>query len=194
MNRHLQSAWQKYGEAAFSFGVLLRCDKSHVLFYEQRAIDVYCPEYNVCRTAGNTLGQIFSAESRLKMSETAKLKRLSAEHKRKISESLRVRVCTEETRKKLSEASSRDSNFFRSMSLRGEPNLFQGKKHTDETKRKLSELAKNRTPEHQRKINEANKGRIPANKGTKGLVFMSEETKAKMVESHKRYFAQRKAA
>jgi len=167
VNRHLQNAWAKHGEGSFKFLVLLYCDKGNVIFYEQRAIDGYRPQYNICPTAGNTLGQVFSAESRLKMSETAKRKRLSTEHKRKISLALARRVCTEETKKKLSESCKRASNHFCGIVLRGEPNPFQGKKHTEETKRKMSEAAKNRTEEHRRKIGAAQIGHIPWNKGKK---------------------------
>lgn len=92
---------------------------------------------------------------------------------------------SEETRKKMSESQT------------GEKNHFYGKTHSDETKRKQSEVKKGkkpsdetrkkmseshtgrkrppRSPEHRRKISEALKGKSP-----------SQETRRKMSETHKR--------
>lgn len=40
-NRHLQSAWNKYGGDSFSFSPILICDEKDMLFYEQKIIDGY---------------------------------------------------------------------------------------------------------------------------------------------------------
>jgi group I intron endonuclease len=81
----LQSAWDKWGPGAFSFRPLLICDKGLLLYYEQRCIDEFSPEYNIASsayapTAGRKLsakhrakigaaltGRVFSAETRLRM-------------------------------------------------------------------------------------------------------------------------------
>lgn len=57
-SRHLQAAWDKYGEAAFKFRIILTCapTKEMLLFYEQQLIDKAQPEYNIARIAGSTLG------------------------------------------------------------------------------------------------------------------------------------------
>lgn len=52
----LQRAWNKYGEAAFSFNKILVCRKEDLLLYEQHLIDALKPEYNVAKRAGSTLG------------------------------------------------------------------------------------------------------------------------------------------
>lgn len=67
-SRFLQRAWNKRGPGAFAFSVLLLCDRGNVLFYEQRCLDAFAPEYNTAPTAGSQLGYRHSAESRARMS------------------------------------------------------------------------------------------------------------------------------
>lgn len=75
----------------------------------------------------------------------------------------------------------------------GEKNAFYGKTHSEETRKRLSEAAKNRTEEHTRKINEAKAGKKFFNNGVvtvlretcpegfvPGRPPMSEETKEKL--------------
>jgi group I intron endonuclease len=69
----LQRAWDKYGPAAFVFVVMFHCEKKHLLFYEQRAIDTYDAVnngYNVCPIAGNCAGVKHTPETCLKRSAT----------------------------------------------------------------------------------------------------------------------------
>ena len=69
----LQRAWLKHGRDAFVFTLLEEVD-CHVFLVpaEQRWIDFYASAtslgYNVCPTAGSTLGRAFSQEAKLKMS------------------------------------------------------------------------------------------------------------------------------
>jgi group I intron endonuclease len=59
-NAHLQSAWRKYGAAAFTMRPLLVCAKSDLVFYEQRCIDAFdavANGYNKCPIAGTTAGR-----------------------------------------------------------------------------------------------------------------------------------------
>src|SRR5262245_27641183 len=51
-SRHLQNAWDKYGEESFSFYVLEPCDPSELLIREQSYLDTFKPEYNICLIAG----------------------------------------------------------------------------------------------------------------------------------------------
>jgi group I intron endonuclease len=127
-NPHLQAAWDKYGEATFTFDIFLTCEKHELIDYEQLCIDEETPGYNICLTAGNCLGRPmsdetklklsaahmgkkFSAESIAKRSATVKGhpgymlgKKQSAEAKQKITDSLKGRTCSAETRKRISEA------------------------------------------------------------------------------------------
>ena len=68
-SRHLQSAWRKHGASAFSFQRLLICERSDLVFFEQRAIDAFAPEYNVAKIAGSTLGVPCSPEKAAKISK-----------------------------------------------------------------------------------------------------------------------------
>lgn len=133
-NIKLQRAWNKYGEAAFEFRKLLICAPKELLFYEQRCIDGYKPEYNLFPTAGSAFGYKHSPESLAKLgarrrgtkhtaetlakisaSNTGKkrtpeqraklsLKRLSPEHKAALLAAATGRIKSPETRAKLSKA------------------------------------------------------------------------------------------
>jgi len=71
-NPHLQSAWTKYGPAAFVFKPLLICAAKDLLFYEQRCLDAYRPEYNIARDARAPMqGRKLSVEARAKIAAYA---------------------------------------------------------------------------------------------------------------------------
>ena len=83
----LQKAWNKYGEKAFTFKLLLVCDKAQRIEYENRLMPLQA--YNVMRTAKESLvrgGWNHSDEFKQKMSLRNKGKVLTAEHRLKISE------------------------------------------------------------------------------------------------------------
>lgn len=63
-SRHLQRAWNKYGESAFKFEVLMVCSKEDLIMYEQRAIDALHPEFNMSPTAGSVIGCKHSEDAR----------------------------------------------------------------------------------------------------------------------------------
>jgi group I intron endonuclease len=50
-NVHLQRAWDKYGESAFKFNVIITCQKDNCLFYEQQFLDQLNPAYNISPNA-----------------------------------------------------------------------------------------------------------------------------------------------
>lgn len=54
-NKHhsilLQRAYNKYGEKVFCFIVLNECEKEHLIFFEQKYLDYYEPEYNISKDA-----------------------------------------------------------------------------------------------------------------------------------------------
>lgn len=69
-NKYLQKAWDKYGKENFKFEVIEEIyDKNILLEREQFYLDTFCPQYNICKTAGNTLGRKFSEETKKKISE-----------------------------------------------------------------------------------------------------------------------------
>lgn len=67
-NTHLQASYNKYGISSFTFKVLLFCSKDDLLFYEQRAINLLQPDYNMCPIAGSPLGRKHTEETKKKMS------------------------------------------------------------------------------------------------------------------------------
>ena len=71
-NPVLQRAFDKYGESAFSFEILLICEKSGPIleFYEQRILDSYADDeiYNLCRECvGSKLGIPMPAAQKAKI-------------------------------------------------------------------------------------------------------------------------------
>lgn len=67
----MQRAWDKYGEAAFEFKRLLVCAKEDLLWFEQRAIDVLKPAYNICKVAGSVLGYRHTEEFKAEAAKRA---------------------------------------------------------------------------------------------------------------------------
>lgn len=94
-SRHLQAAWNKYGEDAFVFTVKRECEVADLLVIEQQYIDLFLSAdadcgYNICEVAGrppSRKGVPKSEETKRRMSEAAK--RRSPEHRRRQSESHR---------------------------------------------------------------------------------------------------------
>jgi group I intron endonuclease len=111
-NKHLQSAWNKYGQSAFKFSIVEECSEDNLNIREIYYIQLYnsCNDlYGYNMTFGGD-GCIPTDEVRKKMSDSAK-------HRPPISE---------ETRKKHSEKMSGEKNYFYNVHLIGEENGFYG--------------------------------------------------------------------
>ena len=54
-DKHLQNAWNKYGEPSFKFIVLCKCLEEELLTKEQEYIDNLAPEYNIMMEAKRTV-------------------------------------------------------------------------------------------------------------------------------------------
>lgn len=98
----LQRAYDKYGEEAMLFSVLLFCEPSQLLFYEQRAIDILRPEYNVCRVAGSALGVTRPTETRQRNAEANWLSNADPERKRNRLDAIVAAYADPEVRAKVS--------------------------------------------------------------------------------------------
>lgn len=112
-NYRLQRDWDKYGEDAFDFRVLIYTEPDEALPLEQWILDNYSHlfEYNIARDATAPFrGRKHTNESKAKMSDA------------KIGHSV-----SEESRKKDSEAHS------------GENNYWFGKHHSEQTRSKIRE-------------------------------------------------------
>lgn len=82
----LMRAYHKYGRAALKFDVLLVCDESMTLYYEQCLIDGLQPEYNTSPTAR---GVTHSAEARARIS--AACRRAWADPERRAKQAARYK-------------------------------------------------------------------------------------------------------
>ncbi|MBI2507571.1 hypothetical protein HYV89_01325 [Candidatus Woesearchaeota archaeon] len=123
---------------------------------------------------GSLLGRKLSDEFRKRLSEMHKGKIISEETRRRISETQKGRKCTEDRREKLRE-------YYKTHT-----HPMQGKTHTKESKKKISETGIGRIPwnkgkiwpEHMYPIREKISQKLKGNK-------LSLETKRKMSESRK---------
>jgi len=145
-SKHLQGAWNKYGEDNFNFIVLAECDENNILKYEQYYLSEINPTYNTNPVAGNMSGFKHSDESRKKLSVSKTGFRHTEESKKKMSKIWSGRPrgkYTEERCRKISEAHKGkkiNENQKRGLSI------GQHSKISDETKRKISEAQKGYAP------------------------------------------------
>lgn len=89
VNRHLQSAWNKYGEDAFVFKLVEECCPEECIIREQGYIDHYNTAndtigYNISPTAGSTLGRVGDQENRDKISQLHKRLWADADYRAKM--------------------------------------------------------------------------------------------------------------
>lgn len=192
-------AEQKNNPSQFRYKIIKKCNtRDEALAYEIKLhnkfqVDVNDKFYNKSKQTStgftyDSTGYVFTDE-----------------HRKKLSEAQRKRPpISEETRKKLSNAMIGKNNPMHGKT--GDENPFYGKKHSQESKIKMSEK------QRQRKVNEETKKKISqsliGNKrrlGTiaseetrkkiseagKGRVF-SEESKEKMRQKRKEYWARKK--
>jgi len=108
-NRHLQYAWNKYGEYSFQFTVLEEIKNDTIIIErEQYWLDKFRTNggvYNFCDCAGQgNAGKPRSASTRKKISMTLTGKSRSAEHNRHLGEALKGRKLSAEHCAKLSKS------------------------------------------------------------------------------------------
>nr|AMX22307.1 GIY-YIG endonuclease [Cryphonectria parasitica] len=75
----------KYGHSNFQLEILEYCTKEEVIEREQYFIDLLKPEYNINPIADSWFGNTHSEESRIKMSNSAKGRKLTEETKKLLS-------------------------------------------------------------------------------------------------------------
>lgn len=136
-SRHLQSAWNKYGEGCFDFSVLEYCNKENLIVREQHYIDTRSPSYNMSPTAGNQRGVHHSEESKKKNS-LANIGR-TPWNKGKNG------VYSDETLARMREAK------------KGQQGFWKNKKKSEEHKAKIGNASRNRSPEVYEKMSVARK-------------------------------------
>lgn len=144
----LQRAWDKHGEAAFRFDVLLTCSvgEETLRAYEQYALDEFAPAYNIAFIASAPMtGRTHTIATREKMSEAHTGKPKSATHRANIGKGQlgnKRGPHTPETIKKMSEAHIGHMHTPESKLKISEGNL--GKVVSAESRKKMSESAQRR--------------------------------------------------
>jgi group I intron endonuclease len=145
-NRYLQRAWNKYGEQAFEFSMLVNClpiaDVCRSL--EQHYLDTEKPDYNIMEVATCLAGAKRTEETIRKLRESHTKQRPTEYTRQRGIETNTGRRCSEETKQKI-----RLGNL--------------GKKMSEESKKKMSVARKGkkrgpRPPEVGRKISASKMG------------------------------------
>ena len=114
INRILQNNLDKY-----NYRILWKvndCTDNHLNQMEIYYIGKYDPKFNFTKGGDGSFGLEHSEESRKKMSESHKDKKLSDEHKRKISETQKGKKFSDEHKRKMSKSISKTKNttgFYR---------------------------------------------------------------------------------
>lgn len=143
----LQRAFNKYGIDEFEFKTLIICNKKDLLMYEQKALDVLKPKYNISLNAGSVSGVKRSEETIQKLKDSWKKRGISEAQKRHLAEMSignigRKKEISLEQRAKISAT-------------------LTGRKQSDEVKLKKSLATKGikKTEAHKIKISEAHLGK-----------------------------------
>ncbi len=183
-NKHLQSAWDKYGAEAFEFRILQVVGIEELLATEQAMIDFHKSAerrfgYNIAPIAGSLLGHRHSPESKAKIVTAQLGKKATPEHRAKISASNMGHHVSDETRAKIAEKAR---NRKASPQTRAKMSASH-KLQSPETRAKIAAAGRGRkhSPETRAKISESNRRR-----------GVTEETRAKMSASRIRLFAERR--
>lgn len=107
-NKYLQNAYDLNGEKFFKFETLLECNENHLASEEHywcNILNVHNKKYgyNLRPTHPDNI-QLFSEETRKKMSESAKGKIISLETRERLSKAFKGRKHSEESKKKMSKS------------------------------------------------------------------------------------------
>ena len=124
-NQKLQNEFNKHKADALDYMILEEVDIDHLIEREQYYIDTINPYYNICRTAGSTLGVLHSEEMKAYFSKIRKGWQVS-----------RGRVLSQETKDKIAEkATGRKLHpNFVAASIKANT----GRKHTKDEKIKVA--------------------------------------------------------
>ncbi len=156
-NSKLQNHFNKYGEFDLVFIIVELCLPEYLIIREQFYIDLMSPFFNICPTAGSSLGRKHSDLSKLRISKAKKGTICSEETRLKLSEAGKGRILSEESKHKISE-----SKIGKEMPWMKNNKLFAGHNHSEESRLKLSESHKGHrhSEETKKKIGEGNKGKV----------------------------------
>lgn len=132
---HINSALLLYGYASFSLSILEYCSEENLIQREQYYIDILQPGYNICKTAGSTLGKLHSDDAKERISN-AKKGTNEGENNSFYSKTHSV-----ESRKKMSDI-KRGTTLSEAVKAKVSASML-GKKFTEEHKANLSSAQPN---------------------------------------------------
>jgi len=154
-NTHFQNAWNRYGEQAFEFSIILLCDREHKLYFEDGFLKLFNPAYNIATDASAPMqGRNHSEETRARMSVARLGTHPTDETRAKMSVSSKGNTSclghkqTEETRAQISRTKkgtvmSDEACANMSTAKMGNTHCI-GYKHTAKSRAKQSETMKKR--------------------------------------------------
>ena len=171
----LRLAIKKYGPENFSKQIICECDSKEELnkmeiYYIAQTDAVLSDRYYNMAHGGNSIGLKHTKETREKLSEKAKNR--SPETRQRMSDAQKGKILSEEHRNKIGAANRNRSTELRQQigqKLLGRivseetRKKLSEHKHTEETKKKISESHKGQkfTEEHRKNISTAAKNRKP---------------------------------
>jgi len=147
---HLYNAIRKYGEKNFKWEIIKRCDcESDLISYEKFYInkfDSYRNGYNQTEGGEGIFGYKHTEETKKKISDAHKGKKLSERHKRKIGQAHKGKIITENTRKRMSKGQKKR--------FKNSGGTNKGRQFSEEHKNKISSALKGRklSEEHKKKL------------------------------------------
>lgn len=154
-SQKLQNAFNKYGEASFTFAVIQEVeDKSQLVPREQYWLDLHKSYgrdgYNISPTAGNCIGVKHSAETRAKISAALRNRSPSEDTRRKLSAAHKGRTYSSETLARMSAAKLNMTPEQRQEFCKKISEGKRGRKATDEERAAMSAARKGKkqSPEH----------------------------------------------
>lgn len=144
-NPILQNYYNKYGKNDLKFSLILGCSKEELIKNEQFFLDVFNPQLNICKIAGNHLGRKCSPESIQRIRE-AKKRSVTPEFRQLMREVAikrggflhRVPITEEQKEKIRQKAMGNKRNLGLIRKDRGINSKLYGIPRSEETKRKSS--------------------------------------------------------
>jgi len=173
-SKALQRAWNKYGGDAFAFRILALCTRDALEATEQHTLNEQKPEYNTCKVVRTMQGVSPSAETRAKISAAFANRYFSPETRAKISAALKGRVRPPEVGQKIAAANRgrkasdearanlRTARAGRSPALGSKWTAEQRATHSEMLKANPTFLGRKHSPETKAKISAARRARIAA--------------------------------
>lgn len=152
-NKHLQFAWNKFGENNFEFYIIELCEIQNLDDKETYYINRFNTQessygYNI--EPGGHIHKSLSEETKCKISASLFGRVFSDEHRQKIADANKSRIISDEQRNNMSK---NHADFS------GNNNPMYGKRHSDETKKKISLSKQNISDETRQKIRKSSTGR-----------------------------------